>query len=54
LLGYDLEMGGYTKPVSGQRLGKNVPAAKITHEMGETECFCVVRAAMLFARDKVS
>jgi hypothetical protein len=29
--GKDREMGGYIKPVSGQRLGKHVPAATVTH-----------------------
>jgi hypothetical protein len=28
-------MGGYTRPVSGQRLGKHVPAAKDTHATEE-------------------
>jgi hypothetical protein len=40
-------MGGYSRPVTGQRLGKHVPAAKVTHATEETECFFVVRAEML-------
>jgi hypothetical protein len=40
-------MGEYSKPVSGQRLGKHVPAATDTHATEETVCFCVVRAEML-------
>jgi hypothetical protein len=31
-------MGGYIRPVSGQRLGKHVPAAMVTHARGETGC----------------
>jgi hypothetical protein len=34
-----VEMGGYTRPISGQQLGKHVPAAT-----KETECFFVVCA----------
>jgi hypothetical protein len=31
-------VGGYIRPVSGQRLGKHVPAAMVTHVTEETEC----------------
>jgi hypothetical protein len=51
------KMGGYTSSVSGQRLGIHVPAAtnrRATMEgLLERGCFCVVRAEMLQARDKV-
>jgi hypothetical protein len=47
LLRNDHEMGAYTRPVSGQRLGKNVAATMDKHAIEETGCFCVVRAEML-------
>jgi hypothetical protein len=31
-------MNGYMRPVSGQRLGKHVPAATVTHSKGEKGC----------------
>jgi hypothetical protein len=42
-----LRVGGYTRPVSEQRLRKHVPAATVTHATQETGCSCVVRAEML-------
>jgi hypothetical protein len=47
-------VSGYSRPVSGQRLGKHVPAATDTHATEETGCLCVVCAEMLQTRDKVS
>jgi hypothetical protein len=47
-------MGGYTRPVPGQQLGKHVPAATDAHVTEETECFFVVHAEVLQGRDKVS
>jgi hypothetical protein len=44
LLCNDREIDGYIRPVSGQRLGKHVPAATAAHATEETWCFCVVRA----------
>jgi hypothetical protein len=38
LLYNDREMGGYIRPDAGQRLGKHVPAATVTHGTGETGC----------------
>jgi hypothetical protein len=35
----DREMGGYTRAVSGQRLGKHVPAATGTNATVEELCF---------------
>jgi hypothetical protein len=35
----DREMGEYTMAVSGQRLGKHVPAATDTHAITEEWCF---------------
>jgi hypothetical protein len=32
------ELGGYSRAVSGQRVGKHIPAATITHATGETGC----------------
>jgi hypothetical protein len=44
LLCKDRDMGGYIRLVSGQRLGKDVPAAIVTHATGETGCsICVPR-----------
>jgi hypothetical protein len=51
LLCNDREMGGCTRPVSGQRLSKHVPI--VTNQRStmevllETGCFCVVSAEML-------
>jgi hypothetical protein len=42
LLCDDREVGEYTRAVSGQRLGKHVPAA--TNRRATTGCFYVVRA----------
>jgi hypothetical protein len=51
LLCNDREMGEYTRAVSGQRLGKHIPAAtnrRATIEtLLETGCFYVVRAEEL-------
>jgi hypothetical protein len=32
-------MGGYIRPVSGQRLGKHIPEATVTHSTGKTGCY---------------
>jgi hypothetical protein len=50
LLCNDIEMGGYTRTVSGQRLGKHVPEATDTHITEESFIY-MVRAEMLQARD---
>jgi hypothetical protein len=38
LLSNDRETGDYIRTVSGQRLGKHVPAATVSHATGETGC----------------
>jgi hypothetical protein len=45
-------MGGYTRAVSGQWLGKHVAAATDTHEK-EKRCFLLGPCYMLQTRDKV-
>jgi hypothetical protein len=40
-------MGGYIKPVSGQRLGKHVAAATVMHAMGKRGVVYEVRAEVL-------
>jgi hypothetical protein len=47
----DREMGGYTRPVSGQRLGKHVPIARkqiFNNATVEESVFYVVLADILY------
>jgi hypothetical protein len=50
LLYNDHKMGGYTRPISVQQLGKHVPRATNLRAtmvvLLETRCVCVVRAEM--------
>jgi hypothetical protein len=58
LLGNDREMGRYTREVSGQRLGKHVPAARkqfpdiatVGLQQWMSYIFYVVRVEKLYAR----
>jgi hypothetical protein len=44
-------MGGYIRHVSGQRLGKHVPAATVTRETEETGyCLCGPRRGVIKKR----
>jgi hypothetical protein len=62
LLCNDREMGGYTRAVSRQRLGKHVPVARqqilnnatFGVQKWKSRVFYVVRFGMLYSRDKVS
>jgi hypothetical protein len=47
-------MGGYTRAVSEQRLGKHVPEATDTKVKKKSWVFYLARAEMFQARDKVS
>jgi hypothetical protein len=45
-------MGGYVIPVSGQRLGKQVPAATVTLQGGKWDVVYAVRVKELQRREQ--
>jgi hypothetical protein len=51
LLCNEREMGGYTRAVSGQRLGKHVPSARHEYNNGTAEERCFLRGP---CRDVIS
>jgi hypothetical protein len=45
-------MDNYIRPVSGQRLGKHVPSAKVTHASGGGEMRCCLRGLRRGVKNK--